>query len=94
MSPLIDKSLQMNLHKIHNLPALLPDLRLQFFYVSVGKNLAISKHGMHTAWCLYKCTYSGISLYYEYILLNVMSGAYGHLSFKTMHVSANIALLT
>ena len=44
--PLIDRSLQMDFHKIHNLPALHRVLGLQFSYVMEGQYLAISKYGL------------------------------------------------
>ena len=46
--PLVDKSLQMNLYKVHNLPALHP-LNIQFTYQLEGKYLAIGKHGLYAA---------------------------------------------
>ena len=46
---LIDKRLQMNLYKVHNLPAFYRELKLQFTYVLVGQYLAISKYGMYAA---------------------------------------------
>ena len=39
----------MNLHKVHNLPALHPDLGVQFLYILDGKYLAISKYELYTA---------------------------------------------
>ena len=39
--PLVDKSLQMDLYKVHNLPALHPKLNIQFTYQLEGKYLAI-----------------------------------------------------
>ena len=39
--PLIDKSLQMDLYKVYNLPALHPDLKVQFSYFLEGEYLAI-----------------------------------------------------
>ena len=46
--PLIDKSLQMNLYKVHNLPALQSELKSQFFFVLEGQYLVVSKQGMYT----------------------------------------------
>ena len=48
-TPLIDRSLQMDLYKLHNLPELHPDLGVQFTYVLEGQYLAISKHGLYAA---------------------------------------------
>ena len=47
--PLVDQSLQMDLYKVHNLPALHPKLNIQFTYQLEGKYLAIEKHGLYTA---------------------------------------------
>ena len=38
---LIDKSLHMDLYKVHNLPALHPEISVQFTYVVEGHYLAI-----------------------------------------------------
>ena len=45
--PLVDQSLQMDVYKVHNLPALHPDLNIQ--YQLEGKYLAIGKHGLYAA---------------------------------------------
>ena len=45
--PLVDKSLQMDLYKVHNLPALHPRLNIQFTHQLEGKYLAIGKHGLY-----------------------------------------------
>ena len=45
--PLVDKSLQMDLYKVYNLPALYPDLKAQFSYVVEGDYLAISMSCMY-----------------------------------------------
>ena len=47
--PLVDQSLQMDIYKVHNLPALYPDLNIQFTYQLEGKYLAIGKHGLYAA---------------------------------------------
>ena len=47
--PLVDKSLQMDLYKVHNLPTLHPKLNIQFTYQLEGKYLAIGKHGLYAA---------------------------------------------
>ena len=47
--PLIDKSLQMDLYKIHSLPALHPKLNIRCTYQQEGKYLAIGKHGLYAA---------------------------------------------
>ena len=47
--PLVDQSLQMDVYKVHNLPALHPDLNIQFTYQLEGKYLAIGKHGLYAA---------------------------------------------
>ena len=47
--PLVDKSLQMDLYKVLNLPALHPKLNIQFTYQLEGKYLAIGKHGLYAA---------------------------------------------
>ena len=41
--PLADQSLVMNLYKVHNLPALHPDLNVQFQYQLEGEYLAITR---------------------------------------------------
>ena len=46
--PHIDKSLQKDLYKVYNLPALHPDLKVQISYVLEGEYLAISTSGMYT----------------------------------------------
>ena len=47
--PLVDQSLQMDIYKVHNLPALHPELNIQFTYQLEGKYLAIGKHGLYAA---------------------------------------------
>ena len=47
--PLVDQSLQMDVYKVHNLPALHPDLNIQFTYQLEGKYLAIGKQGLYAA---------------------------------------------
>ena len=47
--PLLDISLQMNVYKVHNLPTLHPELKVQFTYELEGKYLAISKNGIYAA---------------------------------------------
>ena len=47
--PLIDTSLQMNIYRVHNLPTLHPELKVQFTYQLEGKYLAISKDGIYAA---------------------------------------------
>ena len=47
--PLIDQSLQMDLYKVHNLPALHPDLKIQFTYEIEGEYLTISKGDLYAA---------------------------------------------
>ena len=47
--PLVDQSLQMDLYKVHNLPALHPKLNIQFTYQLEGEYLAIGKHGLYAA---------------------------------------------
>ena len=47
--PLVDQSLQMDLYKVHNLPALHPKLNIQFTYQLEGKYMAIGKHGLYAA---------------------------------------------
>ena len=46
---LMDQSLQMDLYKVHNLPALHPDLKIQFTYEIEGENFAISKGELYAA---------------------------------------------
>ena len=41
--PLADQSLVMNLYKVHNMPALHPELHVQFEYQLEGEYLAITK---------------------------------------------------
>ena len=47
--PLIDKSLKMNVYKVHNLPALDPELKVPSEYVLEGEYLAIDEHGLYVA---------------------------------------------
>ena len=47
--PLMDKSLQMDLYKVHNLPALHPEYKIQFTYILEGKYLALGKHKLYAA---------------------------------------------
>ena len=47
--PLIDQSLEMDLYKVHNLPAIHPQLHVQFTYKIEGEYLAISKGGLYAA---------------------------------------------
>ena len=47
--PLIDISLQMNVYRVHNLPTLHPELKVQFTYQLEGQYLAISKNGIYAA---------------------------------------------
>ena len=47
--PLVDQSLQMDLYKVHNLPALHHKLNIQFTYQLEGKYLAIGKLGLYAA---------------------------------------------
>ena len=57
--PLIDQSLEMDLHKVYVLPALHPELKIQFKYELEGEYLAISKDGLYavspTAWDVRIC---------------------------------------
>ena len=47
--PLVDKSLQMDLYKVHHLPALHHKFNIQFTYQLEGKYLAIGKHRLYAA---------------------------------------------
>ena len=47
--PLVDKSLQMDLYEVHNLPTLHPELKVQFSYVLEREYLAISMSHMYAA---------------------------------------------
>ena len=47
--PIIDTSLQMNVYRVHNLPTLHPELKIQFTYQLEGKFLAVSKDGIYAA---------------------------------------------
>ena len=47
--PLVDKSLQMNVYKVHNLPALQTKLGIAAEYVLEGDFLAIDQHGLYVA---------------------------------------------
>ena len=44
--PLVDQSLQMNLHKVHNLPMLHPTLKVHAQYELEGAYLATLMEGM------------------------------------------------
>ena len=47
--PLTDHSLEMNLYKVYNLPALHPKLKVEFTYEPEGEYLAISKNKLYAA---------------------------------------------
>ena len=47
--PLIDTSLQMNIYRVHNLPTLHPEFKIQFMYQTEGKYLAVSRDGIYAA---------------------------------------------
>ena len=47
--PLIDKSLKMDLYKVHNLPALHPEYKLQAQYELEGEYFAVGQHGLYVA---------------------------------------------
>ena len=47
--PLIDKSLQMNMYKVHNLPALHTELGIAVEYILEGDYLAVDEHGLYVA---------------------------------------------
>ena len=47
--PLADQSLLMNLYKVHNMPALHPELHVQFEYQLEGEYLAITKDKQYSA---------------------------------------------
>ena len=47
--PLIDKSLKMNVYKVHNLSALDPELKVASEYALEGEYLAIDEHGLYVA---------------------------------------------
>ena len=47
--PLTDQSLEMDLYKIYNLPALHPKLKVEFMYQLEGEYLAIMKNKLYTA---------------------------------------------
>ena len=47
--PLIDKSLQMNVYKVHNLPALQTKLGVAAKYILEGDFLAVDQHGLYVA---------------------------------------------
>ena len=47
--PLTDQSLEMNLYKVYNLPALHPELKVEFTYELEGKYLAITKNKLYAA---------------------------------------------
>ena len=47
--PLTDQSLEMNLYKIYNLPALHPKLKVEFTYQLEGEYLAITKNKLYAA---------------------------------------------
>ena len=56
--PLVDKSLQMDLYKVYNLPVLHPDLQVQFFYALEGEYLVSTSHTyatMHTSHAIGIC---------------------------------------
>ena len=47
--PLVDKSLQIDLYKVYNLPVLHPELKVQFSYILEGEYLAISTSHTYAA---------------------------------------------
>ena len=47
--PLIDKSLQMNMYRVHNLPALHTKLGVAAEYILEGDYLAVDEHGLYVA---------------------------------------------
>ena len=47
--PLTDQSLEMNLYKVYNLPALHPKLKVEFTYELQGEYLAITKNKLYAA---------------------------------------------
>ena len=47
--PLTDQSLEMNLYKVYNLPALHPELKIEFTYELEGEYLAITKNKLYAA---------------------------------------------
>ena len=47
--PLVDSSLQMNLYKVHNLPTVHPELKIQATYELEGKYFATLMHEMYVA---------------------------------------------
>ena len=47
--PLTDQSLEMNLYKVYNLPALHPELKVEFTYELEGEYLAIIKNKLYAA---------------------------------------------
>ena len=47
--PLTDQSLEMNLYKVYNLPALHPELKVEFTYELEGEYLAITKKKLYAA---------------------------------------------
>ena len=48
-TPLTDQSLEMDLYKIYNLPALHPELKVEFSYELEGEYLAITKNKLYAA---------------------------------------------
>ena len=47
--PLTDQSLEMDLYKVYNLPALHPKLKIEFTYQTEGEYLAVSKSRLYAA---------------------------------------------
>ena len=47
--PLTDQSLEMNLYKVYNLPAVHPELKVEFTYELEGEYLAITKNKLYDA---------------------------------------------
>ena len=47
--PLTDQSLEMNLYKVYNLPALHPELKVEFTYELEGEYLAITKNKLYAS---------------------------------------------
>ena len=61
--PLKDQSLEMNLYKVYNLPALHPELKVEFTYELEGEYLDITKKNVHNYFQRFNEEYQDITRY-------------------------------
>ena len=49
--PVLDKTLELNIYQVHNLPAILPGQEVAALYQLESKYFAIGKHSMYVSYC-------------------------------------------